>query len=302
MAQVPGAAATGEDGGRRVRRVHVSSSSLRAHRCKIKAKVCPGSWSLSGLRVAEVSLWVTKFSSFCKAKQHCPPCQLLPQVPRGDLKGRCRERRYFGKQPSRACAEADNLARVGQCVCKYNPGPQNEPAASLELGPSPFWARWGGGEGGGGANANAPAIGLPARLRAEVRAAARLARPCQPEGAPAASHRRAASRGQGAGGEGRRGPAGWASAGRWKAACTEQEVHGARRSPAPRAAPGSPHVVACPAGGVSRPRRRGTGLELICAASRPPGSGSWPEPPATPPRPAGPPRSGGSRGLRRDAR
>lgn len=47
------------------------------------------SWSLSGLLVAEVSRWVTKFSSFCKAKQHFTPSRLLPPIPRGNLKGRC---------------------------------------------------------------------------------------------------------------------------------------------------------------------------------------------------------------------
>lgn len=40
---------------------------LRNHRLQSRGPCC--FW----LRVAEVSCWVTKFSSFCRAKQHFPP-------------------------------------------------------------------------------------------------------------------------------------------------------------------------------------------------------------------------------------
>ena len=62
---------------------------LRALRMRNQSQRLYWFWSLAGLRVAEISRWVTKFSSFCKAKQHFPPSRLLPQIPRGNQKGRC---------------------------------------------------------------------------------------------------------------------------------------------------------------------------------------------------------------------
>lgn len=46
---------------------------LRALRMRNQSQRLSWFWFLAGLRVAEVSRWVTKFSSFCKAKQHFPP-------------------------------------------------------------------------------------------------------------------------------------------------------------------------------------------------------------------------------------
>ncbi|XP_045693715.1 translation initiation factor IF-2-like [Phyllostomus hastatus] len=266
---------------------------LRAHQMPNQSHRLSRCWSLSWLRVAEVSGWVAKFSSFCKAQQHFPPTRLLPQIPRGNVQGRCSGTRGSGKRAPSARAQVETPARVGQLACGCDPRPQNKAARSLEPGPSS--GREGGREEGKEeAQTRARRVGLGLGCEHKLRRGSR-----DPAGrggrAPCAPHRR---RGPGVGRGPARTPRGARDGGRRRAPNRKWAPHGSAWSPRP---------VACPAGGGSLPCGHGdAGLARGCfltRVARSPASLFGPEPlkhahAAVLRRPG----RGGSAGVRWDAR
>lgn len=92
----------------------VSSSSYGLIRRQITAAGCPGS-GLSGLRAADVSSWVTKFSSFCQAKQHRHPLGSSHRFPEAAWRaGAVNPARWATRPSARTQVETPGRGRV--CV------------------------------------------------------------------------------------------------------------------------------------------------------------------------------------------
>lgn len=107
---------------------------LQNHRVQRRGQCC--FW----LRVAEVSCWVIKFSSCCKAKQHFPPLGSSHRFPEviGQA-GAINNSNLENNLPLSLPGWKQWLETLSGEM--HNPGPHNKAAGSLGPGGPPLWAR-----------------------------------------------------------------------------------------------------------------------------------------------------------------